>query len=65
VDYYRPGTYSGFGKPIHKLIMYKPGYLYLYEDMTPDYPHKIFADRRMHYPLLMIALAMDTNESGL
>jgi hypothetical protein len=43
--------------------MYKPGYLYLYEDMTPDYPHKIFADRRMHYPLLMIALAMDTNES--
>jgi hypothetical protein len=28
--------------------------------MIPDYPHKIFGDRRMNYSLLMTTLAMDT-----
>lgn len=28
--------------------------------MTPDYPHKIFSDKRNNYSLLMLALAMDT-----
>ena len=27
--------------------------------MLPDYPHKIFKDRRNNYNLLMEALAMD------
>jgi hypothetical protein len=27
--------------------------------MLPDYPHKIFSDKRVHYSLLMEALAMD------
>jgi hypothetical protein len=27
--------------------------------MLPDYPHKIFADKRHNYSLLMEALAMD------
>jgi hypothetical protein len=26
--------------------------------MLPDYPHKIFSDKRMSYTMLMIALAM-------
>ncbi|MEP7109801.1 MAG: hypothetical protein ABI760_17530, partial [Ferruginibacter sp.] len=29
-------------------------------DMLPDYPHKIFSDKRTSYTLLMLALAMDT-----
>jgi hypothetical protein len=28
--------------------------------MLPDYPHKIFGDKRFCYCLLMEALAMDT-----
>ncbi len=28
--------------------------------MRPDYPHKLFADKRSHYSLLMTTLAMDT-----
>jgi hypothetical protein len=27
--------------------------------MLPDYPHKIFGDKRLNYSLLMQALAMD------
>lgn len=27
--------------------------------MTPDYPHKVFEDKRCHYNLLMEVLAMD------
>ena len=27
--------------------------------MIPDYPHKIFGDKRINYSLLMITLAMD------
>jgi hypothetical protein len=27
--------------------------------MIPDYPHKIFGDKRISYTMLMIALAMD------
>ena len=27
--------------------------------MMPDHPHKIFGDKRLHYFLLMEALAMD------
>jgi hypothetical protein len=30
--------------------------------MLPDYPHKIFDDKRLHYFLLMEALAMDAPE---
>jgi hypothetical protein len=30
--------------------------------MLPDYPHKIFADKRICYCLLMQALAMDAVE---
>jgi hypothetical protein len=29
------------------------------QGMLPDYPHKIFPDKRMGYCLLMEALAMD------
>jgi hypothetical protein len=29
--------------------------------MLPDYPHKIFSDKRNSYNLLLLALAMDTN----
>jgi hypothetical protein len=28
--------------------------------MVPDYPHKIFGDKRSNYTMLMIALAMDS-----
>jgi hypothetical protein len=28
--------------------------------MIPDYPHKIFCDKRNNYSLLMLALAMDS-----
>jgi hypothetical protein len=28
--------------------------------MIPDYPHKLFADKRSHYSLLMVTLAMDS-----
>jgi len=31
--------------------------------MLPDYPHKIFADKRTGYNLLMLALAMDAPKS--
>ncbi len=27
--------------------------------MQPDYPHKIYNDKRINYSLLMITLAMD------
>jgi hypothetical protein len=27
--------------------------------MIPDYPHKIFGDKRINYSLLMMTLAMD------
>ena len=27
--------------------------------MHPDYPHKLFADKRSHFELLMETLAMD------
>jgi len=33
---------------------------YLWLQMIPDYPHKIFFDRRNKYSLLMLALAMDS-----
>ena len=29
--------------------------------MKPDYPHKVFNDKRMGYALLMEALAMDSH----
>jgi hypothetical protein len=29
--------------------------------MTPDYPHKLFADERLQYSLLMEALALDAS----
>jgi len=29
--------------------------------MIPDYPHKIFSDKRSGYFLLMESLAMDSN----
>lgn len=29
--------------------------------MQPDYPHKIFNDKRVQYPLLMVVLAMDSS----
>lgn len=28
--------------------------------MTPDYPHKLFSDKRNNYSLLMLTLAMDS-----
>jgi len=28
--------------------------------MQPEYPHKIFGDKRTSYTLLMLALAMDS-----
>jgi len=28
--------------------------------MQPEYPHKIFSDKRNSYTLLMLALAMDS-----
>jgi hypothetical protein len=31
--------------------------------MHPDYPHKLFNDRRNHFNLLMETLAMDSAES--
>ena len=31
---------------------------YLYTTMLPDYPHKVFNDKRINYSLLMEALAM-------
>jgi len=31
--------------------------------MLPDYPHKIFNDKRCSYNLLMLALAMDALKS--
>jgi len=34
-------------------------YFYLCYGMRPDYPHKIFNDKRANYCLLMQALAMD------
>jgi len=27
--------------------------------MMPDYPHKLFSDKRNNYSLLMLTLAMD------
>ena len=29
--------------------------------MLPDYPHKLFADQRGHFNMLMETLAMDSN----
>jgi hypothetical protein len=29
--------------------------------MLPDYPHKLFADQRSNFNLLMETLAMDSN----
>lgn len=34
-------------------------FIYLCNQMKPDYPHKRFNDLRRHYTLLMEALAMD------
>ncbi|MEO5984592.1 MAG: hypothetical protein ABIP80_03745 [Ferruginibacter sp.] len=31
--------------------------------MTPDYPHKLFGDKRLTYSLLMITLAMDSESN--
>jgi len=28
--------------------------------MKPDYPHKVFGDKRTNYTLLMVTLAMDS-----
>jgi hypothetical protein len=28
--------------------------------MLPDYPHKVFSDKRNSYSMLMLALAIDT-----
>jgi len=36
-----------------------PNKFYLWFIMIPDYPHKIFGDRRINYSLLMMTLAMD------
>jgi hypothetical protein len=49
-DISQPFSYSLF------LISY---FLFLYS-MLPDYPHKIFSDRRSQFSLLMETLAMDT-----
>ena len=32
--------------------------------MLPDYPHKLFADKRNHFELLMETLAMTHNLKG-
>ena len=32
---------------------------YLHLSMIPDYPHKIFKDKRHSYTLLMLTLAID------
>jgi hypothetical protein len=32
--------------------------------MLPDYPHKLFADHRNHFNLLMEALAMDSTPNS-
>ncbi len=45
---------SVYKNPVASLI----SFLSLYT-MLPDYPHKIFADKRRHYNLLMEVLAMD------
>ena len=29
--------------------------------MIPDYPHKIFSDKRINYTMLMVTLAMDSD----
>ncbi|WP_171607724.1 hypothetical protein [Limnovirga soli] len=34
------------------------GILYFCSSMHPDYPHKVFNDKRINYSLLMEALAM-------
>jgi len=34
--------------------------LSLFQDMIPDYPHKLFSDKRNNYSLLMLTLAMDS-----
>jgi len=31
-----------------------------FTQMLPDYPHKVFNDKRFSYTLLMVALAMDS-----
>jgi len=36
-------------------------FLSLIYQMQPDYPHKIFDDKRKGYSLLMEALAMDSH----
>jgi hypothetical protein len=64
----RGGGFSGKG--INPAVERPPGALailkktpYLSRDsMLPDYPHKIFDDKRLHYFLLMEALAMDAGE---
>ncbi|MBS1757574.1 MAG: hypothetical protein JSU03_09870 [Bacteroidetes bacterium] len=40
-------------------------FYYICKTMMPDYPHKIFADRRMNYSLLMNALAMDSENGAV
>ena len=30
--------------------------------MLPDYPHKLFSDKRSHFELLMETLAIDTEK---
>jgi hypothetical protein len=43
----------------HRALYYAE-ILYFYKAMLPDYPHKIFADRRVNYCMLMVTLAMDS-----
>jgi hypothetical protein len=45
-------------------IQVRLGYVILFaifvSTMIPDYPHKLFADKRNNYSLLMLTLAMDS-----
>jgi hypothetical protein len=45
---------------IYNLLAYMAPTFIIFETvMLPDYPHKIFSDKRTSYNLLMLALAMD------
>jgi hypothetical protein len=45
---------------IESLVDVATSFSIFVSDMLPDYPHKIFSDKRDSYTLLMLALAMDT-----
>ena len=43
-----------------KFLQLRPGLFIFDLIMIPDYPHKLFADKRNSYSLLMLTLAMDS-----